>query len=133
MSSSSLLFLLLLFLLLTSTTTSLPPNWVGTYKIDDSCATDECCCFAEQAKITYFGPYNQLIITTGLAGRPCASQINSTTYTFSINMPQDKSGYQTTFVNLGTLNRFRLSEDSRYISGVNLQYPKCSGNGLRIQ
>jgi len=107
------------------------PNWLGTFKIDDSCEPEGCCCFTNTATITRL-PDNLLHIETTVAGSTCQGL---TKYEFNTTYPKDKNGFQTTIDILGTPNRFRLSEDSNCIACVNLQVEntKCSANAARIQ
>ena len=109
-----------------------PPNWLGTFNIDDSCDQSQCCCLTEQATITKANDA-QLLVTANVSGVPCHEQLNgSTTIAVFIPIPTDKSGFQITTNFLGTNNRFTLNSDSQYIANVNLQYPKCSGSAHRI-
>ena len=109
-----------------------PPNWLGTFNIDDSCNQNECCCVSEQATITKASD-TQLLVLANVNGVPCREQLNgSTTIAVLIPIPQDKLGFQITTNFLGTDNRFTLNSDSQYIANVNLQYPKCSGMGRRV-
>jgi len=109
-----------------------PPNWLGTFNIDNSCNQNECCCLTEQATITKVNEA-QLLVTANVSGVPCREQLNgSTTIAVLIPIPTDKSGFQITTNFLGTNNRFTLNSDSQYIANVNLQYPKCSGMAHRV-
>jgi hypothetical protein len=109
-----------------------PSNWLGTFNIDESCNQNECCCLTEQATITKASD-TQLLVSANVAGVPCREQLNgSTTIAVLIPIPTDKSGFQITTNFLGTNNRFTLNSDSQYIANVNLQYPKCSGAGRRV-
>jgi len=108
------------------------PNWLGIFNIDDSCNQNECCCVTEQATITMASD-TQLLVSANVAGIPCREQLNgSTTIAVLIPTPADKGGFQITTNFLGTNNRFTLNSDSQYIANVNLQYPKCSGMGRRV-
>lgn len=108
------------------------PDWIGIFSIDASCNQDECCCLTEQATITKVSD-TQLLVSANVSGIPCGAQLNgSTTIEVPIPIPKDQSGYQITTNFLGTDNRFTLSSDSQYIANVNLQYPKCSGMGQRV-
>lgn len=108
-----------------------PPNWIGTFSLDDSCDQNECCCVAEQATITKVSD-TQLLVSANVAGVPCREQLNgSTTVAVLLPTPGDKFGYQITTNFLGSDNRFTLSDDSQSIANVNLQYPKCSGMARR--
>jgi hypothetical protein len=109
-----------------------PPNWLGTFFIDNSCDQYECCCLSEQATITKESD-TQLLVTANVSGVPCREQLNgSTTIAVLVPIPTDKSGFQITTNFLGTDNRFTLSSDNQYIANVNLQYPKCSAMGQRV-
>ena len=109
-----------------------PPNWLGTFHLDDSCDQNDCCCVTEQATITK-ATDTQLLVTANVSGVPCREQLNgSTTIAVLIPIPTDKSGFQITTNFLGTDNRFTLSSDSQYIANVNLQYPKCSAMAWRV-
>ncbi|CAF0898983.1 unnamed protein product [Adineta steineri] len=108
-----------------------PPNWLGTFIVDDSCDQAECCCLSEQVSISKHRDV-ELLIRANVAGVPCREQLNgSTTVAVILPIPQDKGGYQITANFLGTDNRFTLNADSQYIANVNLQYPKCSGSAQR--
>ncbi|CAF1011176.1 unnamed protein product [Rotaria sordida] len=107
-------------------------NWVGTYSIDDSCNQNDCCCLSEQATISKRSD-TQFLVSARVAGVPCQAQLNgSTTIEVPIPVPQDKNGFQITTNFLGTNNRFTLTYDNKYIANVNLQSPRCSGMGRRI-
>jgi hypothetical protein len=109
-----------------------PPNWLGTFNIDDSCDQNECCCLSEQATITKVSD-TQLLVTADVSGVPCREQLNgSTTIAVLLPIPADKFGFQLTTNFLGTNNRFTLNSDSQSIANVNLQYPKCSGMARRV-
>jgi hypothetical protein len=97
-----------------------PPNWLGTFNIDDSCDQNNCCCLSEQATITKANDA-QLLVTANVSGVPCREQLNgSTTIAVLLPIPTDKSGFQITTNFLGTDNRFTLNSDSQYIANVNL-------------
>jgi hypothetical protein len=107
-------------------------NWIGTFKVGESCNEADCCCLSEQAKITKLSD-TQLLVSARVAGVPCKSQLNgSTSIEVPIPIPQDKNGYQITTTFLGTLNRFTLTYDDQYIAHANLDYPGCSGMAQRI-
>ncbi|CAF2899642.1 unnamed protein product [Rotaria sp. Silwood2] len=107
-------------------------NWVGTFNIDDSCNQGECCCLSEQATISKKSD-TEYLISARVAGTPCQAQLNgSSTINVPIPAPQAKNGFQITTTFLGTMNRFTLTYDNQYIANVNIQYPRCSGMGRRV-
>ena len=109
------------------------PNWLGTFKIDDSCDQNECCCLFEQATVTKMNDI-QFLVSAHVAGKPCNSQLNgSTTVKIPVSIPQDKNGFQLTVDFLGSNNRFTLTYDNQYIAHANLQNPKCSAAGRRVE
>ena len=109
-----------------------PPNWLGTFNLDNSCNENDCCCLTELATITKPNDV-QLLVTANVSGVPCREQLNgSTSISVLIPIPTDKSGFQITTNFLGTNNRFTLNSDSQYIANVNLQYPQCSGMARRV-
>ena len=109
-----------------------PPNWLGTFNLDNSCNENDCCCLTELATITKPNDA-QLLVTANVSGVPCREQLNgSTSISVLIPIPTDKSGFQITTNFLGTNNRFTLNSDSQYIANVNLQYPQCSGMARRV-
>lgn len=109
-----------------------PPNWLGTFNVDNSCDENYCCCLSEQATITKVSDA-QLLVTANVSGVPCREQLNgSTSIAVLLPVPTDQSGFQITTNFLGTNNRFTLNSDSQYIANVNLQYPRCSGMARRV-
>ncbi len=109
-----------------------PPNWLGTFNIDNSCNENACCCLTEQATISKVSDA-LLVVTANVSGVPCRQQLNgSTTVAVLIPVPMDKSGFQLTTNFLGSTHRFTLNSDSQYIADVNLQSPQCSGMARRV-
>lgn len=104
-------------------------NWIGTFNVDDSCNQNECCCLSDKATITKISE-TQLLISARAIGQTCPSELNGSVE-IPIPMPQDKNGFQTTVNFLGSMNRFTLTYDNRYIANANLQSPRCSGMARR--
>ena len=103
------------------------PNWLGTFKIDDSCDQNVCCCLSEQATVTKMNDA-QFLVSAHVAGMPCNAQLNgSTTVEIPVPIPQDKNGFQLTVNFLGTNNRFTLTYDNQYIAHVDLGSLRCNG------
>jgi len=134
MHSTTISYSILIFFIVGFCESSLldGPNWLGTFNVDDSCNTNECCCLSEIATITKASD-TQLLVTANVQGVACQQQLNgSTSVSILIPIPTDKSGFQLTMNFLGSNNRFTLSSDSQYIANVNLDFPRCSGSANRV-
>ncbi|CAF3477743.1 unnamed protein product [Rotaria socialis] len=109
------------------------PEWTGIFDVDESCDQTECCCISKRAIITR--PENtRLLITANVAGAACRDIVNTSTSISSlIPIPQEKNGFQIITKFLSSDCRFTLSYDSKFIVDINLQYPKCSGTGIRVE
>ncbi|CAF3767198.1 unnamed protein product [Adineta steineri] len=96
-------------------------KWTGTYKWDDYCATNRCCCYTGTLVVTQSG--SNLVFSSGTQG--CANSQASSTFS-------NPNGYS--FSTIGTRGShivYTLSSDSNTLSVSNRDYNYCGGNAAR--
>ncbi|UJR18534.1 hypothetical protein I4U23_005440 [Adineta vaga] len=100
-------------------------NWIGKFQMDDACDRSVCCCFTNEIILSQ-KTSNQLQVSGNVAG--ICTNVPSTLI-LAQTMP---TGFQTYISWYRDTLRFRLGQDSSYISIVNIGHGACSASGLRI-
>jgi hypothetical protein len=106
-------------------TISSTPNWIGTYQMDGSCDTSQCCCLINQIFVSE--PNTQILISGAVTGI-CANLPS----TVALTAPIPTTSFQVLLSWYGEVLRFQLGQDNNYLSLVNINYPYCSATAVRL-
>ncbi|CAF0784664.1 unnamed protein product [Adineta steineri] len=108
----------------TSRSISSTPYWTGTYQTDGSCILTQCCCFANQIILSQQS--SSVLQLTGNVTGVCPNVAPSIILTQAL-----PTGFQMFLSWSSQIIRVQLSQDSSFISLVNLGAPICSIGALR--
>jgi hypothetical protein len=120
----SLVIIDVFFSIFVEGTKSSTPNWIDTFRMDDACDMDTCCCLTNEVRLSKTD--HHAIRMTGNTTGQCGNL--SSTFSITEQMP---TGFRTYVQLYGQIYRFQLGQDSSYISSVNANHAYCSSNGLR--